>query len=104
MKEKRHKMAEGDSVLQNETDDPASTERTTEGEASASLEGDHDRGCPKCGHRETVTDEISTTGSGLSKFFDIQNRRFAAVSCENCGHSELYRGQSSGDIVDIPLG
>jgi predicted nucleic-acid-binding Zn-ribbon protein len=62
--------------------------------------GDDGRGCPKCGHTETET----TTGGGLSKFFDVQNRRFQVVSCLNCGYSELYRGQSSGDIVDVFLG
>jgi hypothetical protein len=61
-------------------------------------------GCPKCGHTETTVDEISTTGSGLSKMFDIQNRSFKVVSCTNCGYSELYKGRSSGDIVDIFLG
>jgi hypothetical protein len=61
-------------------------------------------GCRKCGHTETTVDEISTTGSGLSKMFDIQNRSFKVVSCTNCGYSELYKGRSSGDIVDIFLG
>jgi len=63
-----------------------------------------DRGCPKCGHTETETDTISTTGGGLSKFLDVQNRRFDVVSCRNCGYSELYRGQSKGDVVDFFLG
>ncbi|WP_247729752.1 zinc ribbon domain-containing protein [Halovivax limisalsi] len=65
---------------------------------------DGDRGCPKCGHTETETDEISTTGGGLSKMFDIQNRSFQVVSCTNCGYSELYRGQSSGNMIDLFLG
>lgn len=65
--------------------------------------GDED-GCPKCGHSETEIDEIATSGTGLSKMFDIQNRSFKVVSCTNCGYSELYKGRSSGDIVDIFLG
>lgn len=65
---------------------------------------DDDRGCPKCDHTETEIDEISTTGGGLSKMFDIQNRRFMVVSCTNCGYSELYKGQSSGNMVDLFLG
>ena len=65
---------------------------------------DGDHGCPKCGHTETELDEISTTGSGLSKLFDIQNRRFTVVSCTQCGYSELYRGQSTGNMVDLFLG
>ena len=65
-----------------------------------------DRGCPKCGHTETTVDSISTTGSGLSKMFDIQTKKFKVVSCANCGYSELYRnvGSAGGDIVDIFLG
>ncbi|EMA02445.1 hypothetical protein C439_07680 [Haloferax mediterranei ATCC 33500] len=49
-------------------------------------------------------DSIATTGSGLSKFFDIQNRQFTVVSCANCGYSELYSGRSSGNFVDLFLG
>ena len=61
-------------------------------------------GCPKCGNDETDIDEIATSGTGLSKMFDIQNRTFKVVSCTNCGYSELYRGQSSGNMVDLFLG
>lgn len=65
--------------------------------------GDDD-GCPKCGHTETEIDEIATSGTGLSKMFDIQNRSFKVVTCANCGYSELYRGQSTGNMVDLFLG
>ncbi|MFW5939115.1 MAG: zinc ribbon domain-containing protein [Halolamina sp.] len=65
--------------------------------------GDED-GCPKCGHTETEIDEIATSGTGLSKIFDVQNRAFKVVSCANCGYSELYRGQSSGNMVDLFFG
>ena len=65
---------------------------------------DDDRGCPKCGHTETETDTIATSGTGLSKMFDIQNRSFMVVSCTNCGYSELYRNQSSGNMIDLFLG
>ncbi|MFC7129101.1 zinc ribbon domain-containing protein [Haloferax chudinovii] len=61
-------------------------------------------GCPKCGHAETEIDSIATSGTGLSKMFDIQNRQFTVVSCASCGYSELYRGQSSGNFVDLFLG
>lgn len=61
-------------------------------------------GCPKCGHTETEVDDISTTGTGLSKFFDIQNRRFRVVSCTNCGYAELYKGGQTSDMVDLFLG
>jgi predicted nucleic-acid-binding Zn-ribbon protein len=61
-------------------------------------------GCPKCGHEEAEVDEITTTGAGLSKLFDVQNRRFQVVSCTNCGYSELYRGHDADVIVDLFLG
>lgn len=68
---------------------------------------DHsDRGCPKCGHTETDLGSISTTGGGLSKFFDVQTNRFSVVTCTNCGYSELYRdvGSTGSDVVDVFLG
>ncbi|WP_135820303.1 zinc ribbon domain-containing protein [Halostella litorea] len=63
-------------------------------------------GCPKCGHGEADVDTISTTGGGLSKMFDIQNRKFEVVSCAKCGYSELYRADRSGasDVVDVFFG
>ena len=63
-----------------------------------------ERGCPKCGHTETEMDTISTTGGGLSKLLDVQNRRFTVVSCVNCGYAELYKGRSSGNLADLFLG
>jgi len=59
--------------------------------------------CAKCGGNSYDTDEISTTGSIFSKFFNIQNRRYTAVSCRNCNYTELYKGSTStlGNIVDF---
>ena len=57
--------------------------------------------CPKCNNRTFVTDTIATTGGGLSKFFDLQNRKFIAVSCGNCGYTELYKGNKSSTIENI---
>ncbi|MGM0448298.1 MAG: zinc ribbon domain-containing protein [Methanobacteriota archaeon] len=73
-------------------------------ERPASLGGDGDDGCPKCGGTETETDEIATSGTGLTKMFDVQNRKFLVVSCAECGYSELYKGQSSGNAIDFFLG
>lgn len=61
-------------------------------------------GCPKCGHDEAEVDEVATTGTGPSRLFDVQNRRFTVVSCTNCGYSELYRGQDADVILDLFLG
>ena len=70
------------------------------------MDRDGDRGCPKCGHTEADVGEISTTGGGLSKMFDIQTNSVRVVSCASCGYSELYRdtGSRGSDIVDVFLG
>jgi hypothetical protein len=63
-------------------------------------------GCPKCGHRDAITDSISTTGGGISKLFDVQTKTFEVVSCANCGYSEFYRSdrQRGSDLADIFFG
>ncbi|ATW88367.1 hypothetical protein halTADL_1612 [Halohasta litchfieldiae] len=64
-----------------------------------------DSGCPKCDHTEAEVDKISTTGSGLSKLFDIQNRGFKTVSCTNCGYTELYKSDAgSSNLIDVFFG
>jgi len=59
--------------------------------------------CPKCDCRDYDTDTIATTGSGFSKIFDMQNRKFTAVTCTNCTYTEFYRGKTStlGNIFDL---
>lgn len=76
------------------------------GDANDASGGDSagESGCFKCGHTETEVDDISTTGTGFSKFFDIQNRRFRVVSCTNCGYAELYKGGKTSDLTDLFLG
>ena len=62
--------------------------------------------CPKCGCTSFESDEIHTTGSDLSRFLNLQNKRFTTVSCTNCGYTELYKSQTSKgtDILDILMG
>ena len=59
--------------------------------------------CAKCHAHEYSTGEIRTTGSGLSRFLNIQNQKYATVSCKECGYTELYRldGRGVGNIVDF---
>ncbi|MCL9817611.1 zinc ribbon domain-containing protein [Natronocalculus amylovorans] len=76
----------------------------TDTEAETPSLHDEEGGCPKCGCTEVEFDDIATTGTGLSKLFDIQNRRFTVISCTDCGYSELYRGQSKGNVVDFFFG
>ncbi|KAF1083887.1 hypothetical protein SPSYN_02799 [Sporotomaculum syntrophicum] len=66
--------------------------------------GNKQRGCIKCGHTEAEISEIATTGTGLSKLFDIQHNHFQTVSCKKCGYTELYRTKSGLNVLDFFFG
>ena len=59
--------------------------------------------CTKCKSHEFETGEIRTTGSGLSRFFNLQNQKFQTISCVKCGYTDIYRMKSGalGNIVDF---
>jgi len=59
--------------------------------------------CPKCGSKTCTVGEIRTTGSFLTKIFDIQNRRFSSVTCTHCKYTEFYNvpSKSLGNILDF---
>ena len=60
--------------------------------------------CDKCSNTEYRTGQIRTTGSGISRFLNLQNQKFEAVSCSKCGYTELYRSDGSGllgNVLDI---
>ncbi len=59
--------------------------------------------CPKCGGRVATTGQVRTTGSFITKIFDIQNRRFTSVTCEKCKYTELYNvpAKKIGDVLDF---
>lgn len=59
--------------------------------------------CPKCNHQDYETDQISTTSGGLSKFLNVQNRKFIAVTCTYCSYTEFYKAETStaANIIDF---
>ena len=57
--------------------------------------------CEKCNSPNFEEGKISTTGSGLSKFFNMQNNRFVTISCAKCGYTELFKGEKSGILSNI---
>ena len=65
-----------------------------------------EKGCIKCGSRETGTKDVAMTGTGLSKMLDIQHNKFTVVFCKKCGYSEFYNKKSStaSNIIDLFLG
>lgn len=62
--------------------------------------------CPKCGSREFSTDTVSTTGGLFSKVFNLQTKKFTAVTCMRCAYTELYRVSSHQfeNIIDFISG
>ncbi|MQF82570.1 GTP-binding protein [SAR202 cluster bacterium AD-802-E10_MRT_200m] len=59
--------------------------------------------CTKCNNTQYKSGQIRTTGSGISRFLNIQNQKYATVACAACGYTELYRldGSGIGNIIDL---
>ena len=62
--------------------------------------------CPKCENNGYEVDEFCATGSGISKLFDVQNRRFTTITCTKCKYTEMYKGTTSDleNIFDFLIG
>ena len=45
-------------------------------------------------------------GGNFAKFADMHNEKLATVSCQQCGYTELYKGETSmlGNIPDFLVG
>jgi predicted nucleic-acid-binding Zn-ribbon protein/peroxiredoxin len=48
--------------------------------------------CGKCGNTSYEVETLSPSG-GSMRLFSSQNRKFSAVSCTNCRHTELYKAE-----------
>jgi predicted nucleic-acid-binding Zn-ribbon protein len=46
--------------------------------------------CPRCGNQGGRTDRLSMSGTGISRLLEIQQYRYAFISCLNCGYTEVY--------------
>lgn len=63
--------------------------------------------CPKCENRYAKVDKIRTTGPGFTRYFNIQNRKFTAVTCSKCGYTEFYRdgvADAGSNVLDFLAG
>ncbi len=58
--------------------------------------------CARCSNPSFTDEEVRMTGK-WGRFFDMQSKKFTAVTCDNCGYTELYRQQSGtmGKILDF---
>jgi hypothetical protein len=59
--------------------------------------------CPKCLNKEFESGEIRVSGGFWSRIFDVQNKKYTAVSCEKCSYTEFYKAPSStlGNVFDF---
>lgn len=46
--------------------------------------------CAKCEHKGAHVEQLSMSGTGISRLLEIQAYRYAFVSCNNCGYTEVY--------------
>ena len=57
--------------------------------------------CPKCNHKEYEIGEIRVTGSFWTKIFNVQNKKYASVSCSKCSYTEFYKDQPSSRLANV---
>ena len=59
--------------------------------------------CPKCESTEYYEDTVTMTGKTWSRFMNIQNRKFLAVTCSKRNYTEFYKGVSKGweSVIDF---
>lgn len=46
--------------------------------------------CDRCDETGAHVEHLTMSGTGLSRLFEIQRYRYAFVSCNNCGYTEVY--------------
>jgi predicted nucleic-acid-binding Zn-ribbon protein len=46
--------------------------------------------CRHCDQHGAHVERLSMSGTGISRFMDIQPYRYAFVSCHNCGYTEVF--------------
>jgi predicted nucleic-acid-binding Zn-ribbon protein len=63
--------------------------------------------CSHCKSSGAVVERIAMSGVGISRLFDIQHHRYAFVSCDYCGYTEIFNlrilegADDPGKILDI---
>ena len=46
--------------------------------------------CAKCKMRTGRVKKLAMSGTGISRLLEIQAYRYAFVSCNHCGYTEVY--------------
>ena len=46
--------------------------------------------CARCGHQGGYVEKLSMSGTGISKFLDLESYDYGFISCRGCGYTEVY--------------
>ena len=46
--------------------------------------------CAHCKEKGAHVERLAMSGTGLSRLLEIQPHRYAFVSCNNCGYTEVF--------------
>ena len=64
--------------------------------------------CSKCKSGGATVEKLAMSGTGWSRFLDIQLYRYLFASCHHCGFTEIYnlkmleeKGDDLGTFLDI---
>ena len=57
--------------------------------------------CEKCGSLGGHVERLAMSGTGISRFFEIQPYRYAYVSCHKCGYTEIYNLKVLEGVDDL---
>ncbi len=63
--------------------------------------------CKHCDSHGATVEKLAMSGTGLSRLLEIQHHRYAFVSCNNCGYTEVFNlktldGKDNlGTFIDI---
>ncbi|MFC2004595.1 zinc ribbon domain-containing protein [Chloroflexota bacterium] len=64
--------------------------------------------CAKCHSSGAKVKSLAMTGTGISRFLDIQHNQYIFASCNNCGYTEVYNldilsgsKDKVGNILDV---
>jgi predicted nucleic-acid-binding Zn-ribbon protein len=67
--------------------------------------------CTKCRSSGAKVKSLAMTGTGISRFLDIQHNRYVFASCNHCGYTEVYNldilsgsKDNAANILDVMFG
>lgn len=63
--------------------------------------------CARCDSKGGTAQQLAMSGTGISRLLEIQPYRYAFVSCNNCGYTEIFnldilnRRDDLGNFLDV---